>query len=302
MNNIRLYLLIVGLTLPLFSKACTSVGFAGDSVLGGGTILAKNRDASFMGYERLEVFHPKGGYRYIALVYGKDGKTYPYVAAGTNEAGLTVMNNDASSQLPPNENNIETQTTKYILTHYSTVAQVKKNAKTLFGKNKPALYLMSDATTVANFQAGYGHKYGEQVTTNGTVWDTNFFYLRAVAKDNVSIPHSTKMRTSVLKAWLKTKPEKIQLGDITRLFASHYHGPFNSIDREFSVAQFFVRREKGQRPYLYVKETIPTQKYNVYHINLTSAFFKKTPVGPLNDHKYGLLGSINMQRLKDKGF
>ena len=301
MNNIRLFLFVIGLVLPLYSNACTSVGFAGDSVLGAGTIIAKNRDAHLNGYERLEIFHPKGGHRYIALVYGDTEKEYPYVSAGTNDAGLTVISNDVDSNLPPDENAIQTDTTKYILTHYATVNQVRMHAGKLFGANNPSLYLVSDATTIANFQAGYEHKYGVYVTTNDTVWNTNFYHLKSVSKYNVSIPHSTKKRTEVLKAWLKTKPEKIQMGDITRLFASHYNGPFYSIDRVLSIAQYIVRIPRGQAPYLYVKETNPTQKFNVYNINLNADFFKQTPVGPLDDRKYGLLGSINMQRLKDKG-
>lgn len=168
----------------------------------------------------------------------------------------------------------------------------------LFGADNPALYLVRDGTTVANFEGGYQHKYGKNVTNNGTVWNTNYYHLAAVSKDDVSISLSTKKRTEVLKNWLKTRPDKMRMGDVIRLLASHYNGPFNSINRELTVAKYMVRDTTGQASYLYVKETIPAQKYNAYHIKLSPGFFKNTPVGPLDNSQYGLLGSINQQKMK----
>ncbi|PJE79625.1 hypothetical protein CI610_01404 [invertebrate metagenome] len=296
MSTIKTVLSLTALVCSVGVNACTSVGFSGTSAEGGGTLIAKNRDAPFTGYQRLSVFHPKGKYAYVALMYGNDEhtKVYPYISAGTNEAGLTVVVNDASSNLPDDPNAVETRIMRKILMQYDSVAAVQKDAAKLFGQNDPALYLLSDGKQVANFQAGYDNRYAGRVTAHGTVWNTNYYHLKSVLVDNKMIPDSTKARTAVLKEWLKIKPESVSVGDITRLLASHYNGPLKSISRQYTVAKYMVRHEPDRAPVLMVKETIPTQPYNAYSITLDEKFFQSTHEGPLdNDGRFGLLGSLN---------
>ena len=289
-------------SLPTDMLACTTIGFAGSYLADGGTLIAKNRDAPIKGYQRLALFKPEGKHRYIALTYGSDQSAdeYPYVASGTNEKGLTVLVNDPASHYPKgrSENAIETAIVRKILESYASVADVRKDARQLFGHNNPALYIVADATRVANFEAGYEGKYSERVESNGYVWALNEYHLPLTEADNRVITQDVKSRYETLKQWLAEHTGDVRTGDAFRLLASTYHGAFNSISREITVAQYAVVTSNGQPPQLRVKLTIPTQPYNQYSIPLTSEFFKETAAGPLDNSVYGLLGSINMQKFE----
>ncbi len=284
------------------SSACTSIGFAGDYLRDGGTIVAKNRDAPIQGYQRLAMFRPDGKHPYIALTYGSkaDVATYPYIAGGTNARGLTVLVNDPASHYPKgrSENAIETAAVKTILENYASVAEVQKDAKKLFGQNNPALYIVGDATQVANFEAGYDDKYSARLKSNGYVWALNEYHLPLTEADNRNITQDVKSRYETLTAWLAAHTADVRLGDALRLLASSYHDEFNSINREVTVAQYAVETPKGQPPLLHAKLTIPTQPYNQYRIQLTPEFFAKTPAGAIDDSVYGLLGSINLKKFE----
>lgn len=301
MKKILLILTSLLLFINTHSWACTSVGFAGDSVKGGGTILAKNRDAPINAYERLAIFKPKNKYAYVALTYGSDDQesTYPYIAGGTNEKGLTVLVNDPASHYPKHGNvdEIETRTVRNLLENYATIKDIKAHAQDIFGEDDPALYVISDHNQVANFEAGYDHKYGEVIKNNGYVWNTNYYHIGNVNNQNLVITKDVKLRSETLNDWFKTMPKQVQLGDITRLLSSHYHGEFDSIDREVTVAQYFTVTPKEGAPKLYIKLTIPTQNYNIYNFTANQAFFNDNPAGPLDNKKYGLLGSINEKKV-----
>ena len=297
--NMLVCLFALGYILTDQVHACTTVGFAGDALRDGGTLIAKNRDAPIKAYQRLTIFHPKGKNRYIGLAYSDDKKAqlYPYLAAGTNEHGLTVLVNDPASHYPKgrNENQIETVTLRTILENYTSVQQVREHAKELFGQNNPALYILSDKGEVANFEAGYKHAYGERVTDNGHVWALNLYHLTMTKDDNVAITEDIKTRYKTLSRWLPEHTRDVVPGDVSRLLASAYHGPFNSIEREVTVAQYMVHIPGKQSPQLRVKLTNPTQPYNIFQISLTPEFFSITPAGPLDERTYGLLGTINMK-------
>jgi hypothetical protein len=284
-------------------QACTAVAFAGNKVINGGTVLAKNRDAGITGYERLSVFHPKNKIPYIALTYGNKKTTapYPYVDAGTNADGLSVTVNDPGSHYPAhrNENKIETTTIRQILANYKSIAAVAKGAKQLFAQNDPALYTLSDHNQVASFEAGYHHQYGKKIVNNGHVWNTNYYHLTPVNNDNVYIQATDLRRAHTLKTWLAKNHQAIQLGDLTRILASHNHGRFGSIGRELTVAKYFVRTAAKQNSpsHVMVVLSIPTQKFNIYHLTIDKQFFKENPSGPINDKKYGLLGANNQSKL-----
>ncbi|MED7818641.1 MULTISPECIES: hypothetical protein [unclassified Francisella] len=280
------------------SFACTSMGFAGNIVKGGGTLIFKNRDAEIIGKERLEIFKFKQGNSFLALTYNTDNtaKGYPYIAGGTNSKGLTVLVNDPASHMPAAKNvdQIETTTVENLLKNYSTVAQVEKNKAKIFSQNNPALYTISDHQQVANFEEGYKGEYGSKVTNNGYVWNTNYYHLNNVNNQNQDSSTDIVDRTNILKKWIANMPKKVQLGDLTRLSASHYNGEFNSINRQFTVAKYFaVSPPNSKDTYLYIRLTIPTQKFNSYHLTINDKFFDDNPAGPLDNNKYGLLGSIN---------
>ncbi|WP_150466436.1 carcinine hydrolase/isopenicillin-N N-acyltransferase family protein [Francisella sp. SYW-9] len=280
------------------SFACTTMGFAGNIVKGGGTLIFKNRDAEIIGKERLEIFKFKQGNDFLALTYNTDStvKGYPYIAGGTNSKGLTVLVNDPASHAPAAKNvdQIETTTVQNLLRNYSTVAEIEKNKAKIFSKNDPALYTVSDHKQVASFEEGYRGKYGYKVTDNGYVWNTNYYHLKGVNKQNEESITDITDRTNTLKEWLANMPKKVQLGDLTRLSASHYNGEYNSINRQFTVAKYFaVSPPNSKDTHLYIRFTIPTQKFNSYHLTINDEFFKNNPAGPLDNNKYGLLGSMN---------
>jgi len=290
----------VFLAVPTITLACTTIGFAGSYLLDGGTFVAKNRDAPIQGYQRLALRKPVGKHAYIVLAYGNDqsAATFPYVAGGTNEQGLTVLVNDPASHYPSgrNENAIETATVTRVLENYATVDAVRQDARELFGDNNPALFIVADAKKVANFEAGYDGKFSVKIESNGSVWALNQYHLPLTEADNKVITQDVKSRYQTLSTWLDAHQHRVVPGDAYRLLASHYHDEFNSISRSVTVAQYAVLTRAGETAQLRAKFTVPTQAYNEYNIPLTAEFFRNTPVGPLSDKTFGLLGSINMKK------
>ena len=82
-------------------------------------------------YQRLALRKPVGKHAYIVLGYGNDqtAATFPYVAGGTNDQGLTVMVNDPASHYPSgrDENAIETATVTRVLENHATVYAVRQD-------------------------------------------------------------------------------------------------------------------------------------------------------------------------------
>ena len=294
----KLLIIIISFLLLNIANACTSIGFSGNYVADGGTIVAKNRDATINGFENLEIFKPKGKIPYLALTYGlKYNKSY--ISAGTNEKGLTVLVNAPGSHLPSRSINLpkdETNVVQKILSNYSTVAQVKDHAKQLFGNSIPALYIISDHHEVANFESGYNNKYGENIVYSGYVWNTNYFHLPPVYTQNLIITKGVAKRNLVIHDWFNYDlPAKVGLGDLTRFMASRFNGAYYSINRAVTVAKYFVvTPDLSYEPsHVLIKFTNPKQNYNNYDLKLDEDFFKLNPAGPINNKKYGLLGSIN---------
>ncbi|MEM9242978.1 MAG: carcinine hydrolase/isopenicillin-N N-acyltransferase family protein [Pseudomonadota bacterium] len=293
-------IVITGLFLSFISinsLACTSIGFAGKAVQGGGTIVAKNRDSSLTGYERLQLFKPKGKHSYIALTYTRGlNDNYDYITSGTNDAGLSIMANDAATNLLKNEDHIETTTIKKILTRYKTVDQVMAKAKTLFANSKPAIYLISDAHQVANVQVGDKAQFAIKVTDNSYTWNTNAYYSgNLVAQNRLQWP-DIKPRSDKIKQLLKQQSYPITANQTLTILGNQDDGQFDGIQRMFTTAKYLIVEQTNQAPHLIVQFTIPTQKFDRYDIVLNKQFFNR-PAGVVPTSVYGLLGSQNKARI-----
>ncbi|WP_150468580.1 carcinine hydrolase/isopenicillin-N N-acyltransferase family protein [Francisella sp. SYW-9] len=286
-------LVLVGF-LSHSAYACTAIAASGKMVEGGGTLLAKNRDASPFEYEQLKVVKPKQGYSYIALVYGKTKNNMPYISSGINQYGLAITMNDESSRPNKDKNigNDVANTIKTILMKYKTIKDVQEHAQSLFGNSELANYTLSDSTQVASFQVGAHDMYAEKVTSNGVVWNTNYYNLKLLKKQNIKIPFTTAGRNKTLQLWLKRTHTPYKMGDLYQLLGSYYNGPYSSISRDVTIAKFMVINHKGIIN-VYVNFTNSTQRYIAYRFDITPKFFESQKEGEINK-KYSIFEQMKI--------
>lgn len=281
---LRILLIIISFFINSIANACTAIAASGNDVVGGGTLIAKNRDAPPTGFESVKVVKPKNAYSYIELVYGNSPTHQPYISSGVNQYGLAVTVNDEDSQSIKGQdlNKNETEMVKNLLSHYKSIDQIENDANSLFTNNKLAIYTISDFNEVASFQVGQNHKYAEKITKNGYVWNTNYYNLTSLKKQNSNIPITTKNRNQSMMHWLNNNKGPYQVGDFYQLMASHYHDYLSSISRAYTVAKFIVV-DRDKKSNVYINFTIPTQKYQAYRFTLEPDFFSTQSTGLLSD-------------------
>lgn len=278
---------------------CTSIAFSGKAVQKGGTIIAKNRDAGLNGQQRLELIKPAGKHAYVALVYNvtTHSKSYPYITSGTNDTGLTIVTNDAATNLPPNEDQIETDVITNVLTNYSSVAMVKKDTKKIFGTSKPALYIITDHHQTMNIEVGDNGHYSQHIVSNGYTWNTNLYHLGTLANENKKLKAALKTRTKMVKRMLKNIQQPTDVYHLLSILNNQDHGEFSSIQRMLTVAKYVVITPNNHTPTLMVTMMMPGQSYDRYTVTLDQSFFNNQPAGLLNAKQYGLLSAQNKKRI-----
>ena len=169
MLNICKSLLIAGavaaLAVSQSASACTTFASIGTANFDGGLIIAKNRD-SMATYENLAVRSTPGKNSYLGLFYNTSSTTpYPYIAAGINEHGLSVVQNEAASVYNPNTFNDADQSVAIyaILANYSSVAEVLADQQTLFGNGLANFLIIGDKSEAILVEVGRSRRVQRRV-------------------------------------------------------------------------------------------------------------------------------------------
>jgi isopenicillin-N N-acyltransferase-like protein len=168
--------------------ACTLFAAAGESVRGGGALIAKNRDRCPLA-SGLKVFAPQDGYRFLGLV-SLDSPREPAVA-GINEKGLVVVDASPSSLAPHQEEDCRAiPLTQALLTRCASVQEVLAQKK-LLSASYPVFEMVADRRQVAVIEIAPGGQVAIQELLAGQRRPLAFADFLALSQDRHAGPDNS---------------------------------------------------------------------------------------------------------------
>lgn len=252
----RTFLVFLAALLPASTVlACTLFGAQGSRVLGGGTLVVKNRDYR-PEYQEMRLVQGRR-YRYYGLYGGTEEKMG--LKGGVNEAGLAVFS-AAASCLPQKERRAMGRSTGALgklLGWYATVEEALASGIDLGG---PKFLLLADATELAWVEVGDQDRVTVRRVQNGTLAHTNFYLSPEFQELNRKPAVSARHRYARIEDLLESRTSPYRLEDLIRYSTDQTEGPDNSIWRTGSredgpqtLATFGVWIHAGARPDVFVK-------------------------------------------------
>jgi hypothetical protein len=285
----RLFLnLAVGLLLCLAwqpAQACTLFAAVGQSVQGGGAIIAKNRDRTPLA-SGLKVFLPQAGYRYVGLV-SLDAPAAPAVA-GINEKGLVVVDASPSSLPITEEDASAVPLTQALLTRCASVQEVLAQ-KELFGASYPVFEMVADRHQAAIIEVAPGGQVSIQAINQGTLCHTNHYLAADLLWANQTPYRSSQMRYRRISGLLDQLKGPFSLADFLVFSQDRRAGPDNSINRVGSSPEqtrtlaTFVVHLADDAPHVFARMTNPGEPDRIISFRLEPALWSKglsAKVGP----------------------
>ena len=265
------------------SDACTtfaSIGAANDE---GGMKIAKNRD-SLSAYQQLEVKNEQGENAYLGLFYNyMDKKPYPFIAAGINEYGLTVVNNEASSIYHSSKFNDADQSAVIykLLKDYRSVNDVLKDKEKLFGDGKANFLIIADEMDAVMVEVGPtkgSFALKKAIDNDNRLYHTNHYVLRSMGQFNKSFYADSQDRYTEIKELMHEGRGKLTMqGNYYHAINGSHNGPANSIFRFITVASWVVDYPENGIPVLSVWLRAPGKPYERYEVSLTPSFWSCPP-------------------------
>jgi isopenicillin-N N-acyltransferase-like protein len=255
-------------------QTCTLWAAAGDKV-GGGTLIAKNRDWQPNHRQVLRVAKRAGEpYRYYGLY--RDGDEND-VKAGINERGLVVVN--ATAPFPAKLRRTMPRTlnlSRKILANCQSVEDALKHASWLLG---PRFLLLADRRRIASIEIAPEGKFNIQATENGVLYHTNH-YLDPQFRDFNTYQKTTSSLARFERiSQFMFGQSAYQMKDFIAISASTDGGPNNSIWRTGkspsatrTLAAWIVRLSLTEDPQLYVKIANPGEDIREYHLTAANLF------------------------------
>lgn len=252
----RIFLVFVAVLLPAPAVlACTLFGAQGSRVLGGGTLVVKNRDFR-PEYQEMRLVQGSR-YRFYGLYGGTENKMG--LKGGVNEAGLAVLS-AAASCIPQKERKAMGRNTGALgklLGRYATVDEALESGIDLGG---PKFFLLADATELAWVEVGNADRVTVRRVRNDTLAHTNFYLSPEFEKLNLKPAVSARKRYARIEELLGSQNAPYILDDLIRYSTDRTEGADNSIWRTGSrgtgpqtLATFGVWLHAGARPDVFVK-------------------------------------------------
>ena len=260
-------LLVLYLNLQTaITHACTTFASVGTANNKGGLILAKNRD-SLAAFEQLTVNREHGENAYLGLFYNThDQAPYPYIAAGINQHGLAVVQNESASINNAGKFNDPDQSEVLynVLKRYSSVAEVLADQAALFGNGLANFLIIGDKTEAILVEVGPVKGSYEILKASqnlNRLYHTNHYVLEPMRKFNKVFYPDSEDRFQTIKALMKDAPSQLTAeSNYYRWINNAQHGPYNSILREVTVASWVVSLPEGSAPEFHLRITSPSQK------------------------------------------
>ncbi len=164
---------LTSLVSPVQGQACTLFAAAGESVKGGGTLIAKNRDWRPDHTQILKSAAPKAGHHYSGLY--AEGNDEPGLKAGINDKGLVVVS--ATAPFPSKELQAMPRTTNLLgklLNSSATVDEALRHGNWFVG---PRYVLIADRKKAASIEIAPGGNYRVAVTDRSVLYHTNHYVM-----------------------------------------------------------------------------------------------------------------------------
>lgn len=252
----RIFIICLTTLLPASSAlACTLFGAQGSRVLGGGTLVVKNRDFR-PEYQEMRLVQGSH-YRFYGLYGGTEAKMG--LKGGVNEAGLAVLS-AAASCIPQKERKTMGRNTGALgklLGRYATVEEALASGIDLGG---PKFLLLADATELAWVEVGDADRVTVRRVKNDTLAHTNFYLSPEFQELNLKPGVSARHRYARIQDLLESQKDPYGLDDLIRYSQDRTEGADNSIWRSGSretgpqtLATFGVWLHAGARPDVFVK-------------------------------------------------
>lgn len=253
---IRIFIICLTAFLPVSSAlSCTLFGAQGNRVLGGGTLVVKNRDFR-PEYQEMRMVQGTR-YRFYGLYGGTEKKMG--LKGGVNEAGLAVLS-AAASCLPRKQRQAMGRSTGALgklLGRYGSVEEALASGIDLGG---PKFLLLADATELAWVEVGDADRVTVRRVKNDTLAHTNFYLSPEFQELNLKPSVSARHRYARIQDLLESQSAPYGLADLIRYSQDRTEGPDNSIWRIGSretgpqtLATFGVWIHAGARPDVFVK-------------------------------------------------
>ncbi len=275
MAAILLMVLLLGFSTE--ARACTIWASTGDTVKGGGTIIAKNRDNVSSLYTGLRLVFPAAGFRFFGIL---DARADWYVVAAINEKGLVVVNASANS-VPARKRRIATEdVTETILTTFDSVDALL-DQKALFEKTHPALYIVADAKKIMSVEVAPGGRVSSHVKENGALALTNHFIDENISDANERMSRQSLLRLKRINALLDRpggRPHTFE--EFISMAYDEDGGSAAAVMRKEkkgskirTLATWVVRLVPGRSPELYVGLFNSEEKQRIYRVSTDSDFW-----------------------------
>jgi isopenicillin-N N-acyltransferase-like protein len=258
------------------ARACTLFAAAGESVRGGGALIAKNRDRCPLA-SGLKVFAPQDGYRFLGLV-SLDSPREPAVA-GINEKGLVVVDASPSSLAPHQEEDCRAiPLTQALLTRCASVQEVLAQKK-LLSASYPVFEMVADRRQVAVIEIAPGGQVAIQVSDRGALCHTNHYVSGQMPGANQIACHSSRVRFRRIQELLAGQRRPLAFADFLALSQDRHAGPDNSInrlgstpDKTRTLATFLVHLV-DEAPHIFVRMSNPGGADTIVNFRLEPALW-----------------------------
>ena len=267
--------LLGGSIWPAQGQACTLFAAAGESVKGGGTLIAKNRDWRPDHTQILKSAAPKAGHHYFGLY--AEGNDEPGLKAGINDKGLVVVS--ATASIPSKELQAMPRTTNLLgklLNSSATVDEALRHGNWFVG---PRYVLIADRHKVASIEVAPEGNHRVVVTDRSVLYHTNHYVMPDLEGYNPKkIGASSQERYRRVEQLLR-RGSQFDLQEFIRISEDRSGGPDNSLWRDGSkptstrtLAAWIVYLLRTGDPRIYVKTANPNQPSAVHRLSFGEAF------------------------------
>ena len=253
------------------SAACTLWGATGQSVEGGGTLIAKNRDWAPDHRQELTFLKGAGGYKSLALK--AVGGAEPGIKAGVNEKGLVIVSATANQVTSAERKKFQQK--KELMSHLlATCASAQDVLKKVELMRRPVFYMVGDRKELAVIEIAPDGRRSVTRTDSGTLEHTNHYC--AIDAQNLRKPGtSSTQRYARIQELLRNRKTPLGVEDFIRFGEDRNDGPDNSIWRIGSnphktrtLATWLVSIPASGSPWLYLKTADPGEPERVCRLSV----------------------------------
>lgn len=272
---LRLSLVVLAVSLPLHTQACTLWGAAGADAADG-TILSKNRDWKPDHQQSLKLVRPAQGYAYFGLY--AEGNDEPGLKAGVNEKGLSIVSasSNISAALREGQSGKRGIMTD-ILRRFASIDALLPMADRIFAASRANFFMIADAHKLLVAEVGLNGRFRYKVIDQGATAHTNHYLDDALAGQFEDKPgRSSATRLARVTELLAQAPRPLTAEQFAQISRDHHDGPNNSLWRngtEHTLASWIISHPKNGAPLLRVVLDNPGQDESIQEFTLDEAFW-----------------------------